>query len=372
MGLESVDFPKLREAVQIAVKAEALNVDKIRQKVQDFEVIPLESRQCHSVAPVAMDGGENQISFDPVHIEILRVVDSNDNDHLLEIIPLSAGIDYIERRFNEVPILKDLLERLGVNYGKLSYFLPAAGGGTPEQRERDLRSFLQVYRDIAEWAVLLNLAWGNTTGKTLLIRDGLLRTPHFRGSGDIEKSAFGRLRESFRQSYEEKGTFLVGVAKQSKVLNYLSLALTLEGTLKKSYPCFIEIPEEIEEEASTSAKDWMASGGRLSFGKLHLVKLNPDPGGYIYPVEIPEWLMSRRKEVLECLLGCSDRSFPIPGYPYPLVKAHENAVLHDLEMSVITDIVVDEFANRFDKKDGDRLWSYVTIGRGLYLRGMKQ
>lgn len=80
MGLESVDFPKLREAVQIAVKAEALNVDKIRQKVQDFEVIHLESRQCHSVAPVAMDGGENQISFDPVHIEILRVVDSNDND----------------------------------------------------------------------------------------------------------------------------------------------------------------------------------------------------------------------------------------------------------------------------------------------------
>ncbi len=368
MGLESVDFSKLREAVQIAVKAEALNVDKIRQKVQDFEVIPLEPRQCHSVAPVAMDGGENQISFDPVHIEILRVVDSNDNDHLLEIIPLSESIDYIERRFNEVPILKRLLERLGVNYEKLSYFLPAAGGGTPKQRGRDLRSFLQVYRDIAEWAVLLDMAWGDTTGKTLLIRDGLLRTIYFRGSGDLEKSAFGRLRESFRQSYEEKGTFLVGVAKKSKVLNYLSLALTLEGTLKKSYPCFIEIPEEIEKEAYTFERDWMVP----SFGKLHLVKLNPDPGGYIYPVEVPGWLMGRRKEVLECLLGCSDRSFPIPGYPYPLVKAHENAVLQDLEMSVITDIVVDEFANRFDKKDGDRLWSYVTIGRGLYLRGMKQ
>ena len=40
MGLESVDFPKLREAVRIAVNVEALNVDKIRQKVQDFEVIP--------------------------------------------------------------------------------------------------------------------------------------------------------------------------------------------------------------------------------------------------------------------------------------------------------------------------------------------
>jgi hypothetical protein len=174
----------------------------------------------------------------------------------------------------------------------------------------------------------LDLAWGNTTGKTLLIRDGLLRTLYFRGSGDLENSAFGRLRESFRQSYEEKGTF------------------TLEGTLKKPYPCFIEIPEEIEEEAYTFEREWMVP----SFGKLHLVKLNPDPGGYIYPVEIPEWLMSRRKEVLECLLGCSDRSFPIPGYPYPLVKAHENAVLQDLEMSVISDIVVDEFADRFDKK----------------------
>jgi hypothetical protein len=123
MGLESIDFSKLREAVRIAVKAEALNVDKIRQKVQDFEVIPLESRQCHSVAPVAMDGGENQISFDPVHIEILRVVDSNDNDHLLEIIPLSESIDYIEGRFDEVPILKDLLEKLGVTENYHIFFL---------------------------------------------------------------------------------------------------------------------------------------------------------------------------------------------------------------------------------------------------------
>lgn len=370
MGLENIDFSELREAVKSAVGIEAPNVEKIRQKVQDFEVIPLEPRQCHSVAPVAMDGGENRISFDPVHIEILRVVDSEDEVHVQEIIPLSEGIGYIEKRFNEVPVLKRLQERLGLKYGKeLSYLLPAEGGGTTEEKEHDLRSFLQVYRDVIEWAVLLDMAWRPTIGKTLLIRDSLLRTKYFRYSGEIEKSAFGRLRKSFKNSHDEKGTFLVGVAKQSKILTYLSLALTLEGTLRKPYPCFIEIPKEVEKEAYTFAKTWMEGP---SFGTLHLVKLNPDPGGVIYPVEIPEWLMGRRKEVLECLLGCSDRSFPVPGYPYPLVQAHENAVLKDLEMSVLTDIVLNEFTNLFDKKDAERLWSHVTIGRGLYLKGVKR
>jgi hypothetical protein len=100
MGLENIDFSELREAVKSAVGIEAPNVEKIRQKVQDFEVIPLEPRQCHSVA------GENRISFDPVYIEILRVVDSEDEVHVQEKIPLIEGIGYIEKRFNEVPVLK--------------------------------------------------------------------------------------------------------------------------------------------------------------------------------------------------------------------------------------------------------------------------
>ncbi len=107
MGLESIDFSELREAVKNAVVIEALNVEKFHRKVQDFEVISLEPRQCHSVAsPFSMGGGENRIYFGPVQIEILRVIDSEDEIHVQEIIPLSEGIGYIEKRFNEVPVLK--------------------------------------------------------------------------------------------------------------------------------------------------------------------------------------------------------------------------------------------------------------------------
>jgi len=116
------------------------------------------------------------------------------------------------------------------------------------------------------------------------------------------------------------------------------LALDLEDTFNKNYPCFCEIPQEIEDESY----NWDQTKYKILqvFGTLHIVKFTEQKHGLVFPVDVPRWLMNKRKEVLEYAAETAKASFPVVGYPYPLIKAHENAVLHGLEMSVLMDYVV--------------------------------
>jgi len=171
-----------------------------------------------------------------------------------------------------------------------------------------------------------------------------------------------KMGENFEKAYEETGTMLVGVAKKSKVLNYLSLALTLEETFNRAYPCFCEVPEEIEKESYNWARIWLEGP---VFGKLHLAKLSDRRDSLVLPVDIPIWLMPRRKEVLEYLAESAKTSFPIIGYPHPLIKAHENAVLHGLEMEVLSDYLVKSIIKLHTEKEIDKILAHITLGHGL-------
>src|SRR5207247_7139769 len=139
--------------------------------------------------------------------------------------------------------------------------------------------------------------------------------------------------------YKEQGSLLVGVAKRSKVLNYLSLGLALEGTFRKKYACFCEVPRDIEREAHPQWRSWLEEA---TFGILHLAKLVDNPDGMVLPVDIPEWLMPRRKEILEYLAETAKSSFTKHGYPEPLIRAQEGAVLHGLEIAVLQDRLIED------------------------------
>jgi hypothetical protein len=180
--------------------------------------------------------------------------------------------------------------------------------------------------------------------------------------------AMEALANAFERAYHETGAMLAGIAKRSKVLSYLSLALTLEGTLRKSYPCFVEVPKALEEECYNFAGTWMKG---QAFGKMHLAKLCEGEDTPVFPVDIPFWLLDRRKEVLEYLAETAKASFPVPGYPYPLVKAHENANLQGLEMSVLGDLMVKTVADGMPGNEVERVIRHVTLGRGLILGGTK-
>ncbi len=362
MALETIDMTRARDGLRSALEQERPMLEDLRDRVRGFEIHEIGYRRCYAISPVATDGGENRLTFEPFNLEILRVVDSDGRERFQKILPLSGGPGIFRAAFDRtfpdhVPLLAEFLERLDVRYDDLSYLL------NPDRSAGDLRSAVQPFRDIVEWAVLLDIAWNPGQTKALVIRDGLLR------SIALRKEILPKLARSFEEAYREQGSLLVGVAKRSKVLNYLSFALALEGTLRKSYPCFCEVPKQIEREAHRQWRSWLEEH---TIGRLHLAKLVEEPDGLILPVDIPEWLMPRRKEILEYLAETAKSSFPTPGYPEPLIRAHEGAVLHGMEMSVLEDMFIEELLRNQPGSDSDKTFEHVAIGRGLLKGGWKE
>ena len=368
MSLANFNFEDASRELKEAAQVELPKVQHLREKVRSLRVMELGYRQCLAVAPVATDGGENRLSFDPLNVEIIRVADSEGREHIQKFIPLGGDPTQFQRFFQDVPILKSFLERIGVSYRDLSYFLPGNKRTTEEENNKlgpsdeDLRKFVRSFRDVAEWAVVLDLAWSGRGVKMLVIRDGLLR------SKSLSIPAMEALALAFKKAYDDTGSMLVGVAKRSKVLSYLSLALILEGTFRKQYPCFAEVPRELEEECYNFAGTWMQG---QAFGKMHLAKLCDGPETAVYPVDIPDWLLPKRKEVMEYLAETAKASFPVPGYPQPLVRAHENANLRGLEMSVLGDLLIRSVSEAMRQEEAERVIRHVALGRGLILGGTK-
>ena len=368
MSLSNFDHLSAGEQLREAARIELPRVSELREKLRGLNVQELGYRQCVAIAPVATDGGENRLTFEPLNIEIIRVADSEGREHIQKFIPLGGNAEQIQRLFVEIPLLQSFLNRLSIPYHDLSYFLPG-NKRTPDEDEaklgpweEDLRKYVRALRDIAEWAVVLDLSYTDRGIRMLVIRDGLLR------SKSMSIKAMMALSRAFKHAYEQTGAILVGVAKRSKVLSYLSLALTLEGTLRKNYPCFVEVDKSLEEKCYNFAGTWMQG---QAFGRMHLVKLAEGADTAIFPVDIPDWLLPRRKEVLEYLAETARASFPIPGYPQPLVKAHENANLQGLEMSVLSDLLVRAVADQVSGDEIERVIRHVALGRGMTIGGTK-
>lgn len=365
MSLANFDIEKASGELKEAARIELPKIEKLRSLLRGLKVTELGYRQCLAVAPVATDGGENRITFDPLNVEILRVADSEGREHIQKFVPLGGSPLQFEEAFRSIPVLVEFLERLSIPYEKLSYFLPKSIKGDAkdiETTDEDIRKYLRSFRDIIEWAVVLDLAYSGERVKMLVIRDGLLR------SKSMSTPAMLALAKAFENAYIETGSMVVGVAKRSKVLSYLSLALTLEGTLRKPYPCFLEVPRELEEECYNFAGTWMQG---QAFGKMHLVKLAEGQDTQIFPVDIPEWLLPKRKEVLEYLAETAKASFPTPGYPQPLVRAHENANLRGLEMTVLGDLLIRAVAEQMNDNELERVVRHIALGRGIILGGTR-
>jgi hypothetical protein len=368
MSLASFDVPSAERQIREALHAEMPKLKDLRDRVRMLSVTELGFRQCLAIAPVATDGGENRLSFDPLNIELIRIADSEGREHLQKFIPLGGDPDQFKAFFLDVPILKSFVERIDVPYSDLSFFLPGNKRTESEEEktlgpgDEDLRKYVRTFRDIAEWAVVLDLAHSGQGIRILVIRDGLLR------SKSLSIKAAKALARALEEAHKKTGSLLVGIAKRSKVLSYLSLALVLEGSLKKPYPCFVEVPEDLEKACYNFAATWMKG---QAFGKMHLAKLVEGPDAPVFPVDVPTWLMDRRKEVLEYLAETAKASYPTPGYPQPLVQAHEHANLRGLEMSVLGDILIRNVAAEVNEEEAEGVIRHVAFGRGLVLGGTR-
>jgi hypothetical protein len=379
MALANLDLEQLRKKVLAAYRVDDPTLIRFREYARRLraDVRPLRTYAVNAVSFVSADGGDNRLRLDPAAVELVRVVDSRGNQCALDAVPGTVTLQELEQRAvsgnpNVVAPLERLCSDLGKGLGDLSFIIRGLG------QSGKTTGALRCYRDIVEWAVLYDLVanpslqWG---GDTILIRDGLLRTKSFKR--EVFPLIDKRLRDAIATHAKRNVTLsLVGVAKQSAVLGRLAVALELEATFHKPFPCYVRVPEDIEKECYNFDRTWLDTyetsepaddGQRLyqSLGRLFLVKFGDQSLDPVWPVDIAEWQVKEAEKILGQLTVDAQQGFPIPDYPMTIQRAHDFAKLTGLEVAILEDLLFEGMCEKLTSEQTDRLLRLKHLGRSL-------
>lgn len=326
-------------------------LDQLRLEIRPLRgaVRRIHPRSTTAISLVGADGGNNRLQFDPFLIQLIRVVDSSNNEYCLEAItPTTSVKDLGARQFDSAgrsrTALGEMMVYLGVDQlPELSHMIRSNDGDRPTSP-----SWVQVYRELVEWATLFRIVRSKDFGTdTLIVYDGLLRSKVF--AGELFKGYLRGIQEGIdtqaRQS--RRKLYLAGVAKHSKVLARYRLAMSLEHILTTDYPAYIEIPRGIEEKAYVWSEYARGDDRELASaevnkfvgGKMFFVKFGNGSRDPIWPIDIYLPQVAEAPAILGYLLADAIVGFPVPLYPRCLQEAHENAALVDFDFAVLQDQV---------------------------------
>ena len=341
---------QLKEAIVDCIAADQGLLDTLRQEIRPLKSMTrrIQPRTTTSISLVGTDGGNNQLRFDPFLIQLVRVVDSSNNEYCLEAVSPTTPIQKInERQFSPdgTPrtALGEMMASLGVDsLPKLSHMIRPTSAGKPVSP-----SWVQVYRELIEWAILFSILKKDFGTDTLILHDGLLRSKVF--ATDL----FYRLRQEMNNRIEaqwrtnRRRVYLAGVAKHSKVISRYRLAMALEGVLQTDYPAYVEVPHDVEKRAYVWSEfargdDTVIEGGEINKyvgGKMFLVKFGSHRHDPVWPVDIFIPQTDEPQVVLGSMLADTLNGFPVPHYPYCLQQAHENAALTGFDSDVLQGLI---------------------------------
>jgi hypothetical protein len=340
----------LKEAIAGCIDADQDVLDALRIEIRPLRSTTrrIQPRATTSISIVGTDGGNNQLQFDPFLIQLVRVVDSSDNEYCLEAISPTTEIAKLDARQcnsdgSPRTALGEMMGFLGVKtLPALSHMIRPSQKGKPVSP-----SWVQVYRELVEWAILFSILKKDFGTDTLIVCDGLLRSKVF--AGDLFPRLLQGMRERIDAQWERsrRRIYLAGVAKHSKVLSRYRLAMALEGVLQSDYAAYVEVPRDVEEKAYVWSEfargdDRAGEGGEINKfvgGKMFLVKFGSHRRDPIWPVDIFLSQVKDAQIVLGSMLADAINGFPVPHYPRCLQKAHENAALVDFDFDVLQDFI---------------------------------
>lgn len=341
------------ESLQVEIRDCIASENSLLAKLR-VDVRPLRSatrrimpQSTTAISLVGTDGGNNAIQYDPFMVQLVRVVDSSNNEYCLEAITPRTPV----RRLDERHITKD--GRALTPLGRMMTVLGARSLSDLSpmiKRDKENKpSWVQVYRELMEWAVLLDLVRTKSFGTdVVIIQDGFLRTKVF--DEDLFKVYRAELDRAISEQYRQnrRRIFVVGIAKHSKVLQAYRLAMALEGVLKNAYASYVEVPRTLEESVYVYPEyarddESAAAGGEANkfvAGKMFLVKFGNSPFDAIWPIDVLQSQTDHASAVLGYLLNDALDGFPIPFYPQSLQRAHENAALVGFDLEILQNEVI--------------------------------
>lgn len=341
---------ELKGEIATRIISDSYILDDLRQKIRPLlhQVRQIQQRTTTSISLVGTDGGNNKVEYDPFLVQLVRVVDSSNNQYCLEVISPSTNIkEQSMRQFNSVEgpsALGKLMSFLGArDLVDLSQMIVIDENGLAVSP-----SWVQVYRHLVEWAILFDVIRNKDFGTdTLIVFDGLLRSKSFRGRlfEDLIKAIWDSIQE--RKRKQKRNIYLVGLAKHTSVLSRYRLAMSLEGVLSTNFPSYVEIPRTIEaevykwDEYSRGIGDQSGEGNKFVGGKMFFAKFGGGRYDPIWPVDVLEYQLPDADKIFGYLLADAIHGFPIPFYPLCLQKAHENAALVDFDYLIMQDFIMD-------------------------------
>jgi hypothetical protein len=344
----------LRDQVAKCVFDDRALLDELLRDIQPLEHTQhrIQPRSTTSVSMVGTDGGNNQLRFDPFLVQVVRIVDSNQNQLWLEVVTPTTPIRVLDSRHFDssgTPCspLGRMMRALGVR--SVRDLSPVLHDG--EKRPRS-PSWTNVYRELSEWAVLFDLAQKDYGSDTLIIFDGFLRSKVFKGTLFVN---YGKLlRDALdRQKAKRRNIFVVGVAKRSAALDKYRLAMKLKGILRGRYPAFVRLPRELEAKAYVwseyaRGQDTETEGGeapKFVNGAMFFVKFGSNSHDVIWPIDIFEPQLGQAPTAFGYLVKDAQDGFPISLYPRSLQKAHEAAAIYGLDTEILQDVVTGGIRN---------------------------
>jgi hypothetical protein len=347
--LEPASQIALRDEIARQIREDQAVLANLRAEVRPLlpQTRRISPRSATSISLVAADGGNNQLRFDPFLVQLVRVVDSSNNEYCLEAVSPTMSVSALSaRQFADArpTALGRLMRFLGVSdLSKLSHMIRSDESDRPNSP-----SWVQVYRELVEWAILFAIVREKDFATdTLIVFDGFLRSKVF--ARDLFQKYREGIQEGIDRQFEanRRRIYLVGVAKHSKVLSRYRLAMALEGVMQSPFPCYVEIPRELEEKAYVWSEyargdDRVAEGGEVNkfvAGKMFFVKFGSGTRDPVWPIDIFLSQSNDHATIFGYLLNDAIEGFPVPLYPRSLQKAHENAALVDFDMDILQDMI---------------------------------
>jgi len=290
-------------------------LEQFKERAKEINLSPLPKGQSYKAIAISVDASNVPVETDVVDGVVLRCADSNNGVHFQDLVMTDGPVDEIEkfldRLFSTVPVLVKLLAKMQApSWKKLTDFSGVAHGRS------DLDRFVM---ELLEWGSLVTLA--EKSSQTILLKDGMLRGKAIKPQGPY----LDNLRKFFEENCKSNGNFVVGIAKESSVLEkYKTLLKFVEG-FKSNRGFYLKIPQELLEETY----GWRYLAADITWGNLYFVRLQTHSSGRIMTMEIPDFLENRLDDVLKILADFKLRSLPerFRGLPDPIACAHENTNL---------------------------------------------